>query len=105
MRHVDDLRTLSNNDYEKELKRIRLLSNDIKKVFPDRKDFDRKLKGALGDNISTVSREHLSGAVEKVLQQAGLNYHKNDYEALMATLRYNTSGQAKIEDIGQALYH
>lgn len=96
---------MSNNDYEKELKRIRLLSSDIKKVFPQRTEFEKKLKEALKDNESNaVSREVLADAVEKVLQHAGLNYRKHDYEALMSTLRYNTHGQAKMEDIGQSLY-
>jgi len=38
------------------------------------------------------------------LQQAGINYQKRDYEALMATLKYNINGQAKMEDLGQTLY-
>jgi len=36
LKHVDDLRRLSSKDYDRELGRIRMLSNDIKRVLPNR---------------------------------------------------------------------
>lgn len=56
LKNVSDLRRLSNNDYEKELKRIRQLANDLKRVYPDRREFDLKLREVLRDANGTVSR-------------------------------------------------
>jgi hypothetical protein len=39
-----------------------------------------------------------------MLQHAGLNYTKKDYDALMSCFKYNVSGGTKFDDIVTTLY-
>lgn len=100
-RGVEDLRGLANADYEKQIKRVRGMVADVRKVWKEKGDFQKIIGAEVG---AVRGRGEVRENIEKVMQHAGLNYSKKDYDALMACFKYNINGGTKLDDVVSTLY-
>jgi hypothetical protein len=107
--HVLDVQRQQVNQVEKIFRRTQKVNRALHRYFPSKTEFQAFMAKELGItpeecDAKTVNQKNLHEVVKKFFGNFEDNFSQRDYEGFLSCFTYNAHGEARISDIGRALY-